>query len=160
MSEAPAVGSGVGDYYIDALQRGSGACLPRLYFYMNQLASSRPHWTYLSDSNVEWGDDSGALADYLKAKGETHVRAAFLGGSVTLPLYGVKYVDLLSPPEVHLEDTRYVALGASYLNGSTVSGWSEGSGRGHATAQLFRALSRPTAEAVFGNSIYLYQEHD
>jgi hypothetical protein len=129
---------------------------------MNQLASSHPHWMYLSDSNVEWGDDAGALADYLKAKGETRVRAAFLGGSVTLPLYGVKYVDLLSPPEVHLENTRYVALGASYLNGSTVSGWSEGSGRDTPTQRYnyFARYREREPEAVFGNSIYLYREHD
>jgi 4-amino-4-deoxy-L-arabinose transferase-like glycosyltransferase len=135
---------------------------PNYISYMNQLASSHPHWTYLSDSNVEWGDDTGALADYLKAKGETRVRAAFLGGSVTLPLYGVKYVDLLSPPEVHLEDTRYVALGASYLNGSTVSGWSEGSGRETPTQRhnYFARYREREPEAVFGNSIYLFREHE
>lgn len=135
---------------------------PNYIPYMNQLASSHPHWMYLSDSNVEWGDDAGALADYLKAKGETSVRAALLGGSVTLPLYGVKYVDLLSPPEVHLEDTRYVALGASYLNGSTVSGWSEGSGRETPTQRhnYFARYRDREPEAVFGNSIYLYREHE
>jgi hypothetical protein len=128
---------------------------------MNKLASGRP-WTYLSDSNVEWGDDAGALAAYLKARGETRVRAAFLGGSVVLPLYGVDYVDLLSPPGVTLEDTRYVALGASYLNGSTVPGWSEGSGREtEAQRQNYFARYRDRKpEAVFGNSIYLYREHE
>jgi 4-amino-4-deoxy-L-arabinose transferase-like glycosyltransferase len=30
--------------------------------YMNQLASGHPRWWYLSDSNVEWGDDLRALA--------------------------------------------------------------------------------------------------
>lgn len=135
---------------------------PNYISYMNQLASARPPWTYLSDSNIEWGDDAGALAAYLKAKGETRVRAAFLGGSVILPLYGVEYVDLLSPPEVNLEDTRYVALGASYLNGSTVPGWSEGSGREtEAQRQNYFARYRDRKpEAVFGNSIYLYREHE
>ena len=52
--------------------------------YMNQLASARPHWQYLSDSNVEWGDDIGGLAEYLNAQGETRVRAALLGGQVIL----------------------------------------------------------------------------
>jgi hypothetical protein len=135
---------------------------PDYISYMNQLASSHPQWTYLSDSNVEWGDDAGALAEYLKAKGETRVRAAFLGGSVTLPLYGVTYVDLLSPPEVQLEDTRYVALGASYLNGSTVPGWSEGSGRETPTQRhnYFARYRDREPEAVFGNSIYLFREHE
>jgi hypothetical protein len=31
----------------------------------------------------------------------------------------VKYVDLLSPPEVKLEDTRYVAIGASFGAGQS-----------------------------------------
>jgi 4-amino-4-deoxy-L-arabinose transferase-like glycosyltransferase len=135
---------------------------PDYISYMNQLASARPAWTYLSDSNIEWGDDAGTLAAYLKAKGETRVRAAFLGGSVVLPLYGEEYVDLLSPPEVNLEDTRYVALGASYLNGSTVPGWSEGSGRETPSQQhnYFARYRDRKPEAVFGNSIYLYKEHE
>jgi 4-amino-4-deoxy-L-arabinose transferase-like glycosyltransferase len=135
---------------------------PDYISYMNQLASARPAWTYLSDSNIEWGDDAGTLAAYLKAKGETRVRAAFLGGSVVLPLYGEEYVDLLSPPEVNLEDTRYVALGASYLNGSTVPGWSEGSGRETPSQQhnYFARYRDRKPEAVFGNSIYLFREHE
>ncbi len=135
---------------------------PNYISYMNQLASARPHWTYLSDSNIEWGDDVGAVAAYLKAKGETRVRAAFLGGSVTLPLYDVEYVDLLAPPEVSLQNTRYVALGASYLNGSTVPGWSEGSGRETPAQQhnYFARYRDRKPEAVFGNSIYLYREHE
>lgn len=135
---------------------------PNYIPYLNQIASGRPSWTYLSDSNIEWGDDTGALAAYLKAKGETRVRAAFLGGSVVLPLYGVEYVDLLSPPEVNLADTRYVALGASFLNGSTVPGWSEGSGRETELQRqnYFARYRDRKPEAVFGNSIYLFREHD
>jgi hypothetical protein len=135
---------------------------PNYISYMNQLASGRPPWTYLSDSNIEWGDDAGALAAYLKAKGETRVRAAFLGGSIILPLYAVEYVDLLSPPGVNLEDTRYVAIGTSYLNGSTVPGWSEGSGRETPAQQhnYFARYRDRKPEAVFGNSIYLYREHE
>src|ERR1043166_9703073 len=63
--------------------------------YMNQLASARPHWWYLSDSNVEWGDDVRDLAAYLRARGETRVRGAFLGGFLTLHHYGVEYLNLL-----------------------------------------------------------------
>jgi 4-amino-4-deoxy-L-arabinose transferase-like glycosyltransferase len=127
--------------------------------YMNQLASGRPHWQYLSDSNVEWGDDVGALAEYLKARGETRVRAALLGGPVILPLYGVEYVDLTAPPGAVLPETNYVALGASYLNGSTVPGWSEGSGREtkELRREFFAAWRGREPEAVFGGTIYLYR---
>jgi len=132
---------------------------PNYIPYMNQLVSGRPGWHYLSDSNVEWGDDAGAVAEYLKARGETRVRASFLGGSLLLPLYGVEYIDLLSPPEGRLPETRYVALGVSFLNGSTVPGWSEGSGR-ETPAQrqnYFGVYREQVPEAVFGDSIYLYR---
>lgn len=127
--------------------------------YMNQLTAHSPKWRSLSDSNIEWGDDTGALAGYLKARGETRVRAALLGGSEVLPLYGVEYVDLLAPPHVEIPDTRYVALGASFLNGTTVPGWSEGSGRETKEQQrtFFAAYRDRAPEAVFGGTIYLYR---
>jgi hypothetical protein len=132
---------------------------PDYVSYMSQITLRRPHWQCLSDSNVEWGDDSGALADYLQAHGERRVRAALLGGSVLLPLYGVEYIDLLSPPGTPLPETRYVALGASFLNGSTVPGWSEGSGRETKEQQrnYFASYRDRTPEAIIG-SIYLYRE--
>jgi hypothetical protein len=131
---------------------------PDYVSYMSQITLRRPHWQCLSDSNVEWGDDSGALAEYLQARGEGRVRAALLGGSVLLPLYGVEYVDLLSPPGPPLPETRYVALGASFLNGSTVPGWSEGSGRETKERQrdYFASYRDRTPEAIIG-SIYLYR---
>jgi len=135
---------------------------PNYIPYMNQFASRRPAWEYLSDSNVEWGDDAGAVAKYLKERGETRVRASFLGGSVLLPLYGVEYIDLLSTPGTPLPETRYVALGASFLNGSTVPGWSEGSGRETKEQQrsFFADYRNRTPEAVFGGSIYLYRVNE
>ena len=56
--------------------------------YMNQLASGRERWWYLSDSNVEWGDDVRGLALYLRERGETRVGGALLGWQL-LELYGV-----------------------------------------------------------------------
>jgi hypothetical protein len=71
----------------------------------------------------------------------------------------VEYVDLLSPPATPLPETRYVALGASFLNGSTVPGWSEGSGRETKEEQrnYFASYRDRTPEAIIG-SIYLYRE--
>ena len=137
----------------------AGRAYPNYLPYMNELASARPHWQYLSDSNVEWGDDIGGLAEYLKARGETRVRAALLGGQVILPLYGVEFDDLLAGPGTVQPETNYVALGASYLNGSTVPGWSEGSGREtiEQQHQYFAAYRTRQPEAVFGTSIYLYR---
>ena len=130
--------------------------------YFNQLAASRPHWWYLSDSNVEWGDDVEQLAAYLKARGETRVGAAVSAGWTTLTQYGVDYVDLLSQPADWTPDTRYVAIGAGFLNGSTVPArlindrWSTEEER----VNFFDAYRRRTPEVVIGNSIYLYRIHE
>lgn len=125
--------------------------------YMNQLAGARPHWQYLSDSNVEWGDDIPALAAYLRARGETSVRAATSGGWGTLRFYGVEYHDLLAPPPVNLPETRYVAIGAGFLNGSTVPGGVSGRETTDARTNFFDSYRNLKPEAVFGNSIYLYR---
>jgi hypothetical protein len=128
--------------------------------YMNQLASARPHWWYLGDSNVEWGDDNRALAEYLRARGETEVRGAVLGAWGVLWHYRVAYADLSPKPGRVVPDTRYVAIGASYLNGSTVSFSDEDVGT-HVTDEMrvnyFDEYRRRTPEAVFGGSIYLYR---
>ncbi|HEV2798927.1 MAG TPA: glycosyltransferase family 39 protein [Pyrinomonadaceae bacterium] len=125
--------------------------------YMNQLAGQHPRWKYLSDSNVEWGDDVPALAAYLRARGEREVSAVLLGGWGTLRFFGVQYHDLLAPPEVKRPDTRYVAIGASFLNGSTVTGGVEGRLSNDARINFFDAYRTRQPEAVFGHSIYLYR---
>ncbi|MBA2340821.1 MAG: glycosyltransferase family 39 protein [Pyrinomonadaceae bacterium] len=127
--------------------------------YMNQLAWKRPAWQYLSDSNVEWGDDVPALAAYLRARGETKVRAAFAGNWITLVPYGITYVNLFSSPRKPPPETTYVAIGASFLNGSTVPvSFEEGTYMEERDRQNFFASFRDKKpEAVFGNSIYLYR---
>lgn len=128
---------------------------PNHMTYMNQLASPRPHWYYLSDSNVEWGDDVGELSEYLRAHGETRVTAALLGGYATVGYTGVAYLDALALPDPTKPSTRYIAIGASFLNGSTVPG------RTGLTederVNFFAAYRDRTPEAVFGGSIYLYR---
>ena len=132
---------------------------PNYVPYMNQLAAGRPHWQYLSDSNVEWGDDVNSLAAYLKSRGETRVRGALSAGWITLPLYGIEYISLAPPVEPQV-NTRYVAIGASFLNGSTVPSF-EVSGKLISDTErvnLFESYRNRTPEAVFGGSIYLFRE--
>jgi hypothetical protein len=126
--------------------------------YMNQLASGAPHWWYLSDSNVEWGDDVRDLALYLRARGETRIGAAVLGWQV-LDLYGIEQAAVFVRPGETAEETRYVAIGASLLNGSTVPpGFDEG---GELTEEervnYFDEFRRREPERIFGGSIYLYR---
>jgi hypothetical protein len=126
--------------------------------YMNQLAYKQPHWWYLSDSNVEWGDDVRDLAEYLRARGETKVRAMTLGGFLTLHHYGVDYLDALAVPKG--PPPRYTAIGASFLNGSTVPD-NAGTWKPANDAErvnVFDEYRRRTPEKIFGGSIYLFRE--
>ena len=131
--------------------------------YMNQLASGHPHWWYLSDSNLEWGDDARALAEYLHARGETDVRGALSGGWGTLELYGIHYHEIFPKPGRVTPETRYVAIGASFLNGSTIAVPADEQGKLISDEQRINYLDEyrtRTPEATFGNSIYLYRLKD
>jgi hypothetical protein len=125
--------------------------------YMNQIAGRAPHWWYLSDSNVEWGDDLRSVATYLHDRGETRVNDGTLGGFFAFRFYGIEKVDALAAQKP--ERPRYTAIGASYLNGSTVPRYTS-EGReltDNERWNAFDAYRRRTPEAVFG-SIYLYRE--
>ncbi|MDX6574063.1 MAG: hypothetical protein QOE96_16 [Blastocatellia bacterium] len=130
---------------------------PNYVPYMNQLAYSRPHWWYLSDSNVEWGDSMPELASYLHARGETKVRAAMLG-AWPLGRYGIDFVDALEPA-TQQPGTKYTAIGASFLNGSTVPLGPPGSGRETEAQRVnyFEEYRHRTPEAIIGNSIYVFR---
>ncbi|HKP45631.1 MAG TPA: glycosyltransferase family 39 protein [Pyrinomonadaceae bacterium] len=131
--------------------------------YMNQLASGHPRWWYLSDSNVEWGDDVKDLANYLHARGETDVDGALSGGWATLRLYDINYHEIFPKPGRVIPDTRYVAIGGSFLNGSTIAVAPDESGKMLSEEQRINYLAgfrTRQPEAVFGNSIYLYRVRD
>ena len=128
--------------------------------YMNQLASAHPHWWYLSDSNVEWGEDGRALADYLHARGETEVVGALAGGWGSLAQYGITYHEIFPKPGVPVPDTRYVAIGASFLNGSTIYVSADENGKSISEEQRVNYLAAYRTlqpEAILGNSIYVYR---
>ena len=126
--------------------------------YMNQLASGAPRWWFLSDSNVEWGDDVRGLALYLRGRGEGRVGAAVLGWQL-LELYGIEQASVFVPPGEAPEETRYVAIGASLLNGATVPPGFDGGPEltEYERVNYFDEYRRRTPEKVFGGSIYLYR---
>jgi hypothetical protein len=132
---------------------------PNHMSYMNQLAGGAPHWWYLSDSNVEWGDDLKATAEYLHAHGERKVVDATLGGFFMLHHYGIDRVDPLDSKFDPTAAPRYIAVGASYLNGSTIpAGFGRTAGMSDAERVNFFAEYRNRApEAVFGNSVFLFR---
>lgn len=118
---------------------------PNHMSYMNQIASRAPHWWYLSDSNVEWGDDLSGLARYLHEHGETRVADATLGGFGVLRFYGIEHLDAFAKPSA--DGPKYLAIGASYLNGSTIPGH----------VNYFAAYRDQTPEAIIGDSIYVFR---
>jgi len=135
---------------------------PNHISYLNQFAVGKPHWWYLSDSNVEWGDDAPALAAYLRERGETQVRSMFLGDFIVLHHYGVSPLAMVNASGEEPEKTRYAAVGASFLNGSTVPDM-EINGHQPSEAErvnFFDKYRHKTPEAIFGGSIYLYREDD
>ena len=134
---------------------------PNHMSYMNQLAAAHPPWWYLSDSNVEWGDGAKELGMYLTQRGETRVRSAFLGDFIVLHHYGVQPLAMATADGSIPEHTRYVAIGASFLNGSTVPEVLKIQGRWATETErqnFFDAYRHRAPEAIIGGSIYLYRD--
>jgi hypothetical protein len=136
---------------------------PNYLSFTNPLTFGKPAWAVLSDSNVEWGQDIGALARYLKAHGETELLGSLSGGWATPPLYGVKLLNF-APSDLQSSSTRYVAIGAGFLNGSTVPpGLTDANGVELSEEQrrnYFAKYRSLAPEKVFGNSIYLYRKRE
>lgn len=154
------ISTATGALLLSAMVVETGRAYPNYMPYLNQLAAAKPHWWYLSDSNVEWGDDVRELALYLRSRGETRVRAVLLGGFATLGFYGVNYEDAVTPAAP--PSSRYIALGASFLNGSTVPPYEIEGKRvsDEKRVNTFAAYRDRVPEVVIGNSIYVYRTAD
>src|SRR5260370_13986772 len=118
---------------------------PDYMTYMNEFASRAPHWYYLSDSNVEWGDDVKGLAAYLHERGEDTVSEAIWGFEI-LGKYGIRRADAPTNPNEAI--TRYVAVGASFLNGSV---------NPSRNPNDYAAYREFKPEKIIGGSIYVYR---
>ena len=76
--------------------------------------------------------------------------------------YGVDLIILPQRDGQNAEKTKYTALGASFLNGSTIPDTMI-DGREVTEAErvnFFDKYRKKTPEAVFGGSIYLYREDE
>jgi hypothetical protein len=98
------------------------------------------------------------LALYLRARGEVRAGAALLNWPV-LELYGVEATDVFVPPGEKRDTPRYVAIGASLLNGSTVPGEFDNGVemKEDERVNYFEEYRRRTPEKIFGGSVYLYR---
>ena len=136
---------------------------PDYLSFTNSLTLGKPAWALLSDSNVEWGEDVGSLARYLHTHGETRLVGALSGSWGTPAMYGIQLVDF-PPPDLQSSPTRYVAIGAGFLNGSTIpTGLTDANGAKLSEEQrrdYFAKYRTLQPEKVFGNSIYLYRARE
>jgi len=84
---------------------------------------------------------------------------ATLGGFSLLRFYGIERVEGLAKITNDAGTPKYLAIGASYLNGSTISGGEPGSGREtfEERVNYFDAYRRQKPEAVIGDSIYVFR---
>jgi hypothetical protein len=132
---------------------------PNHMVYMNQFARNAPHWWYLSDSNVEWGDDIHDLARFLKARGEKRVVDGTLGGFGILRFYNIESVNPFDLNKENPATPRYIAVGASHLNGSVIPFGAPGSGRETDSERVnfFNEYRTKQPEAIIGNSIYVFR---
>lgn len=129
--------------------------------YMNELTAGSPSWDYLSDSNVEWGDDVKQLSAYLRARGETRVHSAVLSGYLTFRFFGIEQIDLLPAEDAPLPKIRYTAIGASFLNGSVIP--SRVNGRNLSEEERVNFLDEyrnRTPETIIGRSTYVFREFE
>ena len=85
---------------------------------------------------------------------------ALLGWQL-LGLYGVEQAAVFVPPGATPEEVRYVAVGASLLNGSTVpGGFDDGTELTEdERVNYFAEFRRREPEKIFGGSIYLFREY-
>jgi hypothetical protein len=73
----------------------------------------------------------------------------------------VDYLDMVTLPPDKTPETRYVAIGASFLNGSLIPGDENVIGRRYfERTSLFARYRDRKPEAVFGGSIYLFREKE
>jgi hypothetical protein len=136
---------------------------PNYLSFTNSLTFGKPAWALLSDSNVEWGENIGELARYLKARRKTSLVGSLSAGWASPSLYGIRLLDF-APPDLQSSRTKYVAIGAGFLNGSTVPPSLKDANGIEITEEqrrnYFSKYRTLRPEKVFGNSIYLYRKHE
>jgi hypothetical protein len=112
------------------------AAWPNYISYFNELAGgSKNGYKILRDSNVDWGQDLPALADYMKRNNITMVTFKYFG-EADPAAYGVS-CSSFQPDDYERPGNKVYAISAQYLEGVE---WARG--------------YRHTATA--GNSIFLY----
>jgi len=131
-----------------AVAVASLAGVPHDIAYFNELAGSEPA-AYLSDSNLDWGQDAWRLKAWWEASGHPRMATDYFG-ELPLSLYGVTSCDLQSCPA---SSTGYLAVSVQRMTTSVETpGWPAE----NRLAPLYAELLRTVPTAQVGNSIRVY----
>jgi hypothetical protein len=122
---------------------GSARTAPDFIAYFNELAPGPPE-QYLIDSDLDWGQDLGRLADTLRARGIREVALAY-NGSADPRAVGIERFRWLRP---FVPDTGWVATSVFALK---LGIWNE------PTWDDYAWLRRLTPVTRAGRSILLYR---
>jgi len=124
-----------------------------LAFFNRVVGGPKKGIVYLSDSNIDWGQDLKNLAKFLKKQGSPEVVLAYFGTAVP-EYYGITYQSLPTvwsfPKSGHINSVNpkkeYLAISATVLQGTYFS-----------DHQLYsRWLKNKKPIRVIGYSIYVY----
>lgn len=125
------------------LAAGTVKTYPFYLAYFNELTGGPGNgYKYLTDSNLDWGQDLKGLRVYLHRNGIAMVRLAYFG-SVDPRAYGIAY-ERVRPGE---PATGYIAVSATMLTGTFHYPSCEGA---------FDWLQRFRPIAKIGDSIFVY----
>jgi len=83
-----------------------------------------------------------------------------MGAWGTFALYGIKYHEIFPRPGVKIPETKYVVIGASFLNGSTNSIPPDENGKSLSDEERINYLAayrNLQPETVIGDAVYVYR---
>jgi hypothetical protein len=123
---------------------------PYYLSYFNALAGGSENGRYwLVDSNLDWGQDLLRLRDYLRTRGNPHVRLAYFG-STAPELYDIDYEVFTQPgaPGVYVVSANYLMGRPYFLYDHGSLRWVEGDG--------YRRFRDYQPTAVIGQTLFVF----
>ena len=127
-----------------------GAVAPHYLAFFNQTIGGPFNGAkYLSDSNIDWGQDLKSLARYLKKEGQPEVVLSYFGTAMPQS-YGIEHQDLNTVWSLHLNSIEpkkeYFAVSVTNLHGNYFA----------PRYDLLKWLENKEPIAKVGYSIYVY----
>ena len=128
---------------------------PSFLAYFNELVGGPANgYKYVTDSNLDWGQDMKRLAYWTEKNDVNKIYVDFFGGSLPAYYLGDKFIPWWgqrSPQDIN-EGGGFLAISATFLQGGrgqAIKGFSEPTG-------YYRWLDKFQPVAVIGHSIFIY----